>query len=241
MRYFGGKFRVRKQIAEFLNSYNPKYYLEPFCGSAWVAELIISDTRVCCDMNADLIALFMAVQSGWEPPDFISEQEYASAKMLTSPNPLRAFCGFGCSFAGKFFGGYARGGHGADAKTAKSQLIKRMYAKTAKSQGLTNVEFCHCDFELALELFDSADLIYCDPPYIGTTKFYGTPDFDTNHFWSVIRSQAQNGKNIFVSEYTCPDDFVSCLEIPTRTDIRSATGILLPRVEKLFTYKKREE
>jgi DNA adenine methylase len=234
MRYFGGKFRIRKQVAEFLNGFQPKYYLEPFCGSAWVAELIRCDLRVCCDLNSDLIALWQDIQSGWLPPDTISEEEYYAAKALPSPSAMRAFCGFGCSFAGKFFGGYARGGHGADAKTAKSQLISRMYAKTAKSQGLQSVVFIECNYEDALQF--GADLVYCDPPYAGTTKFYGLPEFDAPRFWDVVRQESKNGRMIFISEYDAPGDFVSVLDIATRTDIRSAKGKLIPRVEKLFTW-----
>jgi DNA adenine methylase len=234
MQYFGGKFRVRKQISQFINLFNPSTYLEPFCGSAWVAELVKADVRICCDLNSDLIALWQAVQSGWEPPDNVTQEEYYAAKDLVSPNPLKAFCGFGCSFAGKYFGGYARGGHGADAKTAKSQLTKRMYAKTAKSQGMEDVVFSCLSYEEALTTF-YADLVYCDPPYQGTTKFYGLPDFDTGKFWEVVRRHSRHTV-VLVSEYEAPADFMEVLSIPTRTDIRSAEGKLIPRCEKLFRW-----
>lgn len=235
MQYFGGKFRVRHQIADYINSLHPTTYLEPFCGSAWVAELVQAQIRVCCDFNPDLIALWQAVQAGWVPPDEITVEDYYAAKALPSPNALRAFCGFGCSYAGKYFGGYARGGHGADAKTAKSQLIKRMYAKTAKSQGFLDVEFAYMDFCTALAVYD-AEVTYCDPPYMGTTKFYGTPDFNTELFWEEIRAYSQVGRSILVSEYTAPSDFVEVLAIQTRTDIRSGQNKLIPRVEKLFKW-----
>jgi DNA adenine methylase len=231
MQYFGGKFRIRRQIAELINSYNPVLYLEPFCGSAWVAELVEAQLRVCCDLNSDLVAMWQAVQYGWEPPGEITQEQYYEIKAMPSPNPLKAFAGFGCSFAGKYFGGYARG-HGADAKTAKSQLNKRMYAKTEKSQGLKDVHFNCVDYEAAITLYDP-DIVYCDPPYKGTTKFYGLPEFDHSRFWDVMYEESYK-RVVLISEYEAPKEFEAVLSIPTKTEIRSSAGERIPRVEKVF-------
>ena len=62
-------------------------------------------------------------------------------------------------------------------------------------------------------------LIYCDPPYANTTKYTGTPDFDTDKFWDVMRKWSKDN-DIYISEYEAPDDFISVLDIATKTNIR---------------------
>ena len=49
-------------------------------------------------------------------------------------------------------------------------------------------------------------MIYCDPPYQGTTK-YATKGFDHEDFWQWCREMKAQGHTIFISEYNAPDDF----------------------------------
>ena len=94
-------------------------------------------------------------------------------------------------------------------------------------------------------IFDFADyktlsfsgcLVYCDPPYENTTKFTGTPDFDTEEFWDVMRKWSENN-DVNISEYIAPDDFECVLEMQTKTDIRNRNNRMEKRVEKLFKYR----
>ena len=56
--------------------------------------------------------------------DNISEEEYKLAK--TRKDHLKAFVGFGCSFAGKYFGGYARGSEERNyCSNAKHSILKK--------------------------------------------------------------------------------------------------------------------
>lgn len=197
--------------------------------------MVQAPRRIFCDLNADLISLYQHVQAEIIVlPDSIDEAEYARIKALPSPNPLRAFAGFGCSYAGKYFGGFARSSHGADAPTAKAQLTRR-YATSAKAQ-LHAAEFYHADYREAFARWPEADVVYCDPPYAGTTKFYGLPDMDYPVFWDTVRQESAR-RVVLVSEYSAPEDFKAVLEIPTRTDIRNASGQLEPRIERLFQYR----
>ena len=52
---------------------------------------------------------------------------------------------------------------------------------------------------------ESESVIYCDPPYLKVTKkkIYNNSDFNHNSFYDWARKQ----NNIFISEYTMPDDF----------------------------------
>lgn len=82
----------------------------------------------------------------------------------------------------------------------------------------------------------SGCLIYCDPPYDNTTKFTGTPDFNTEKFWNVMRLWSQNN-DVYISEYVAPEDFECVLEMPTKIDIRNKKNQMEKRIEKLFKYK----
>lgn len=46
------------------------------------------------------------------------------------------------------------------------------------------------------------------------------------------------GHTVLVSEYKAPPDFTCLWQQQTRTDLGSATGAKIPRVEKLFEYIK---
>lgn len=80
-------------------------------------------------------------------------------------------------------------------------------------------------------------LVYCDPPYANTTKYTGTPDFDTDKFWNVMREWSKDN-DVYISEYEAPDDFISVLDIATKTNIRNKEDKVCSRNEKLFTYKR---
>lgn len=248
MQYFGGKARIASKIAEYLNSVRTpgQTYWEPFVGGANVL-CRITDTgpRRASDICEPLIAMYQALQNGWVPPNEVTEVDYQLAKMGVCDPATQAFIGFGCSFAGKWFGGFARGGHGADAKTALSSssspsLAKkpdRNYAANAASSlrksggGLRNVSFFGGSYEHAAPVENA--VIYCDPPYAGTTGYGAAPPFISADFWRWAGIQSLFNR-VYVSEYAAPEGWAAVLEIPTRLDIRNGEGKLEPRIEKLF-------
>lgn len=204
-------------------------YVEPFVGGGVICSKM-SGERKAYDFNEYLIEMYKAVQNGYELPNYISEEEYKYIKEHKNEDKaLTGFVGFGCSFAGKWFGGYVRG-HGGKlgyADTAKRSLLKKMNT-------MQDVLFGHTDYKT---LHFSGCLIYCDSPYDGTTKFTGTPDFNTEEFWDIMRLWSKNN-DVYISEYVAPDDFKCVLEIPTKIDIRNKDNQMEKRVEKLFTYRQ---
>jgi DNA adenine methylase len=187
----------------------------------------MSGRRYAYDLNEYLIELYKAVQNGYELPNSINEEQYNYIKSHKDEDKaLTGFVGFGCSFAGKWFGGYARDHNGRNyCKNAYNSIIKQ-------STAIKDVVFDCKDYK-TLNPYDC--LIYCDPPYKGTTKYTGVPDFDTNEFWEIMRQWSKNN-NVYISEYSAPDDFHCVLEIPTKTDIRNSKNQNIKRIEKLFTY-----
>ena len=76
MQYLGGKSKIRKRVAAFLENLRKpgQSYLEPFVGGAWVLQEM-SGERHASDGNIALIAMYQMLQLGWEPPDLVSEDE----------------------------------------------------------------------------------------------------------------------------------------------------------------------
>ena len=228
MPYLGGKFRTRKAIAAFLESVRApgQTYFEPFCGACWIT-MEMSGERMAGDGNAALMALWEALQGGWLPPSEVTEAEYAQLKAAQDPaDPMTAFAGIGCSFSGKWFGGYARGNSLNYAATARSSLL----AELPRLRGVRFVRGGYRDHA------PEGCLAYCDPPYANTTAYNGLPPFDHAQFWETMRGWAQSN-TVVVSEYQAPPDFPCVLEIPTRTGLRTGANGSEPRIERLSMHE----
>ena len=210
------------------------HYVEPFCGSCNVASKVNIQNKILNDKHPYLIAMFQALQKGWIPPESISKEEYEYIKNnLDEDKALSGFVGFACSFAGKWFGGYARdskgGGTGNYALRGKNSVLKKM-------ETLMNAEFtCH-DFK---ELNYENCIIYCDPPYKNTTQYNKKllGKFPYEEFIEWVKTQSK--KNIvIVSEYihNIPEGSNIILKIPSRTSIRDKTGNVIDTTEVLWSY-----
>ncbi len=224
MRYLGGKARIASQVADLINSEivanGITQYVEPFVGAGWVLDKVVCIHKEASDANKDLILLWKALQAGWVPPDHVSKEEY-DAQKEAEPSALRAFVGFGCSFSGKWFGGYAKDNSGRNyAGNAQRSLLKKL-------KNIDGVTFEHKRYT---EVAASGALIYCDPPYAGTTGYSSVGEFDTPSFWNWVRATAKDNL-VLVSEYSAPEDFECVLEIATKTDMKGAN---MDRVEKIF-------
>lgn len=79
-------------------------------------------------------------------------------------------------------------------------------------------------------------LVYCDPPYEGTTQYGAFDSFNHKFFWNTMRMWSKNN-TVIISEYKAPEDFECVLEIETKTGLRVA-GKGEIRVERLFRIKE---
>ena len=112
MRYLGGKSRIAKPILEVILANATErtgVYWEPFIGGGGMASKAAKHFNRCIysDQDEDLMLMWEALATGWEPPEQVSEEEYKALRHA-EPSALRGFVGYGCSFGGKWFGGYAR-------------------------------------------------------------------------------------------------------------------------------------
>ena len=84
--------------------------------------------KILNDKHAYLIAMLRGVQNGYELPELITPDQYQLIKADKDWDPvLVGFVGFGCSFGGKWFGGYARNATG----TNYALQSKRSFGKNA--------------------------------------------------------------------------------------------------------------
>ena len=230
MQYMGGKSRISKQIADILNSAIDKDtpFASLFCGSCAIESKVQADVKILNDKHPYLIAMWQALQNGWMPPDVVTKEEYYRVKANMDENPaLTGFIGFGCSFGGKWWGGYAKDKRGDDyCGQAKRGLLKDLV-------GIQSATFTCLDYH-DVEIPDGA-VVYCDPPYANTTG-YTVGQFDTNEFWDYMR-QLSKRCDVYISEESAPDDFECIWSKEKVRTLEKSDNVGRVKVEKLFKCK----
>jgi len=236
MQYFGGKARIAKKVAEYINGQlkEGQAYYEPFCGACNVTQHIDANrARLASDSNKYLIAFWQAVQAGWEPPAVVSEEEYQRVKANKEEDlALTAFVGFGCSFGGKFFGGYAR------QKGARNYATNAKNSTRKKAKGLHGVNFSPLLFE-QVEV-EPGSLVYRDIPYRNTTGYSkAAGGFDHDNFYQWGKKLTEEGTTVLVSEYShnVPEGAEVVWSKTSKQDIRSSDGKRRETEEVIFTWR----
>jgi len=231
MRYFGGKQRIAGSLAYYMNQlikqHGHEAFVDLFCGSCNILTNIKCNTRVGNDIHPSLIAMWQAVQAGWIPPDKVSREEYNVQKAKKEVSPLDAFIGFGCSFGGKYWGGYANSDNFRNyASNAKNSTLQKL-------SYLQDVTFINLPYSEVILTVNS--LIYCDIPYKDTKEYAGTPRFDHAAFYTWLK--ANTDKDIIVSEYdyNVPAGAKVIHSIRSKQDMNSSNGKIATQ-EVLFTF-----
>jgi len=230
MKYLGSKNRIAKHILPIIlkNRKEGQFYVEPFCGGCNSLDKVTGN-RIGNDSNEYLIAMFKALGNGWMPPEVVTEDLYSMVKSCPDGyNPwMVGFVGFCCSFGSKWFGGYARG--------KNSKGMPRNYASESKRYLLNQAPLLdgvifHSGSYDAFPI-PSNSIIYCDPPYAGTTGY--RDKFDHAKFWQWCREKKAEGHAVFVSEYNAPEDFTCVWSGEQTTTVSRGEG--KKAIEKLFT------
>lgn len=215
MQYLGGKHQQARTIVSRILDYTgrPCVLVEPFCGACSVtAEAARQGFRVrASDAHPALVAMWQALLAGWRSAiTELTEDQYAAAKQLPDDDPHKALIGFGASFGGKYFGGYARGINGNYLGVAIRSCDRKARAMT----GLVTVE----QLGYTQVTINPDEPVYCDPPYRRTTG-YSTKKFDSDAFWTWVRKTSEIAP-VFVTEFDVPDDatIVHTFDRPTKLD-----------------------
>ena len=229
MVYMGSKNRIAKELIPIITEQlKPnQWYVEPFVGGANMIDKIEHPYKLGADNNKYLIALLEAVQNGQELPEYINKDEYIAVKTNKDnyPDWYVGFVGFVSSFRAKFFGGYS--GYCTTKTGIQRNYIKERINNILK-QNLDGIKLVCCSYD-ALDI-PANSVIYCDPPYNGTTKYKDS--FDSDAFWQWCRDKAKEGHTIYVSEYNAPEDFKCIWEKQINSNLG---GTSKTATEKLFT------
>lgn len=214
MQYLGGKFRQGKQIAKIVkNLIEPQQiYIEPFCGalsSALAVSKEVNNLLILSDANEALITMWQYAINGYEFPEYVSEETWRRYKKDQNPkDPLTAFIGCGCSFAGWWFEAYARRHKGN---------LNRNYAQSAKESISKKIEqlkkinyFLACkDYREYKDV--KGQFFYLDPPYKGRKQNRCMEKFNHEEFWNFVRELSKDNC-VIISEFEVPKDFIVLYE-----------------------------
>ena len=232
MKYMGSKNRIAKYILPIMlkemQDKGHTTWVEPFVGGSNMIDKVPSNyRRIGCDLNEHTIAAMLGIRDFVDQfPESVTEEMYKNIKG-TSPHPINSWIRYACSFSGKFDNGYARD------KTNRNYANEQRNSALKQSSSIKNVEFICCSY---LDLTDSitSSLIYCDPPYQGTTG-YKTGAFNHEEFFDWCRKMKAKGNSVFVSEYNAPEDFELVWQGEIKTNFSSQRKEATHKaVEKLF-------
>ena len=237
MYYFGGKQRISKDLSVFLNAQlkNNQPFVDLFCGGCNIISKIDDNRlRIANDKHYYLIEMWKALQNGWDIPDKITEEEYNYIKNNKDKNSaLTGFVGFGCSYSGKWFGGYARNNtnrnYCLNAKNSNLKILPKI-----KDVVFYNLDYKEVDIPIG-------SLVYCDIPYKNTTSYCKNEVGEFNHeeFYKWVRGNSDK-YDIYISEYkkNVPDDFEIVWEKNSKKDIRNKNNKREDTIEVLMRFNK---
>ena len=236
MQYFGGKQRISKPLSEYINKklQDEQPFVDLFCGSCNIISKIKGNrTKIANDKHRYLINMWKELQNGWIPPQQISREEYIYIKENKDNKPhLTGFVGFGCSFAGKWFGGYAT-------SNSRNYCLNAYNSSLSKLRYLRDVEFLNLNYD-EVDI-PKGSLVYCDIPYRGTTQYCRNEVgiFNHNEFYNWVKNNSDT-YDIYISEYkdNVPDGFEIVWELESKKDIRNKNNERVKTIEVLIKYKK---
>ena len=196
-------------------------------------DKISCENRIGSDVDRYVIATLQGLQDGIEPPKEVSRELYDEVKNNKDnySDFLVGYIGYEMSFGAKWFGGYVK----RDDKKFRGDIYS--YKSCMKQAPLLKgISFKCCSYEDYKDL--SGYVIYCDPPYAGTTPY--KQKFDYEKFYDWCREVGKRNA-ILISEYSMPDDFECIWSKETMVSLDSnkkESDKKNIRVEKLFTYKR---
>jgi len=234
MKYMGSKARIAKYILPIMlkDRKEGQWWVEPFVGGANIIDKV-DGNRIGADSNDYLISFLKSLQDGWQAPKNVNKEMYDDINKNKDNHPaeLVGCVGFCFTYSAKWFGGFI--GNTKDVVCKERDRIGESYRSIERAReqvcGIDLRSSCYLDLNIPPQ-----SIIYCDPPYAGTTKY--KDDFNHAEFWQWCRVKVKEGHTVFVSEYNAPDDFECIWE----KEIQSGLNVNSTKkgIERLFRIKE---
>mgnify|MGYP001193975598 CR=1 FL=1 len=231
MSYIGGKARGSDHILMLLNhpAFDNMDYLEPFVGYAHILRRVENKKSYnASDCNRLLVEMLKGIQQGKKFPRISHDQYDALRDKANEVTYRRAVAAFAYSFKGGEWRGYF------DKRRDRSYADEhRRYHEQLNDNAIFQKTRLNCKDYRRINPHNK--LIYCDPPYKGTTGYNGGIEFDHDEFWDCMREWSTDNL-VFVSEYRAPRDF-KCLVSCAKLNNLAADGAPQMRRERVFVHK----
>tara|TARA_R100000734_G_C3315152_1_gene107004 strand:- start:1613 stop:2341 length:729 start_codon:yes stop_codon:yes gene_type:complete len=236
MKYVGGKHMIGKAISQQLQTLCPPDmclgYVEPFCGSLGVMKYMTDagyKSYEAYDKHSDLIDMWKAVRDETIVlPDVCTESDYGLWKDSSFECiPERTAIGYGMSFGGIWWGGYARDTTG---RRDYMQELKNGFTRILPK--IKNVKFQASNYQ---DLDIQEKLVYLDPPYQGTKEYSAVGHFDHNQFWSWAEKLSDNN-TVVVSHPTAPEGWIQVWASEKWRNLQRHSLTRKYETERLFIY-----
>ena len=214
LQWIGNKQRTAHQIASYFPADFGTYY-EPFIGSGAMLATLAPENAVGSDTFKPLIEIWQALHDspetlkGWyaerwhQVTSGDKVEGYERVKQSYNSNPNAADLLFLCRscYGGvvrfRKADGYMSTPCGIHDPIRPESFGRRVDAWHRRTQGTT---FLRMDYEEAMYLARSGDLIYCDPPYSHSQAIlYGAQSFSLSHLFGVIERCKRKGVYVAVS------------------------------------------
>lgn len=231
----GSKARIKKEILPIIlkERKENQYFVDLFAGGMNLIDSV-EGNRIANDLNYYLIEMWRFLLNGWIPKPFYDKEFYNKVKNNKDyyPSYLVGWIGFNCSYSGKFFGGFA-GKVNTKIGTVRNYQEEALKNTLKQVENLKGLNLCNLNYyELAIP---PNSIIYLDPPYKNTTKYFA--DFDHDKLYDYCRQKKKDGLKIFISEYEMPEDFICVWEKEVKSSLSANGKIGGSKIstEKLFT------
>jgi len=227
MKYMGSKRRIIKELIPLFQLKSGDIYVEPFVGGGNSIEQMQGVIRKGFDSHPGTIGALKTIRDKMEILPSSNLEFTESDYMLVKKDvlhPLHSYVGYCLSYAGKWWGGWCRDSAG------KRDYVAESYRNAMRQSTLLQGVLLDVQDYKTLDLHDC--VVYCDPPYKGTTKYGKGNGFDSDEFWDWARQLSKNNR-VFVSEYEAPSDFHCIWEKEQVSSLTKATGSK-KAIEKLF-------
>ena len=229
----GSKARIAKYILPIIlkDRKEGQWYVEPFVGGANMIDKV-DGNRIGSDLNKPLIACLDAMSKKWLPIKDVSEEFFNEVKADNSivDLPTLGYIGTQLTFGAMWFSGYRKDKQGV--RNYSDEAFRHVEKQSQKLYGVKFESKSYSDLDIPPQ-----SIIYCDPPYAGTTKY--KDDFNHDEFWQWCREKCDEGHQLFISEYNAPDDFVCIWQQELNVSL-AKEGKHKKAIEKLFIHKSQQ-